>query len=174
MIQDDSLPYARKPRPSAHTHQAHRAIASERLGYAGWAVLEAAAIYLNATIVPEQQGDPLVKHQDAGGYSHKAVLQFDAADGTPREPAYLHEGLLQRHKVDPVERYPLSSWTADNDSIEPAPVRIVIQGIGERTVIPSVFCPDTQEGVVFNGFVPDSKTLVIDGCRGGNPRRQPG
>lgn len=172
LIQDGSLAYARK---LDLLRARVKRIAQLQLRGLGtpWAVLEAAAIYLNATIVPEQPGDPLTKHQDAAGYSHKAVLQFDAVDGKPREPAYLHEGLLQRHKVDPVARYPLSSWTVENDSIEPAPVRIVIQGIGERTVMPSVFCPDTQEGVIFNGAVPDSKTLVIDAQEGatldGNP-----
>ena len=54
----------------------------------------------------------------------------------------------------------------ENDSIEPAPVRIVIQGIRERTVMPSVFCADIQEGVVFNGVVPDAQTLVIDAAEG--------
>jgi hypothetical protein len=138
-----------------------------------WAVLEAAAIFLNATIVPEQTGDPLVKHEDAKLYSHKAVLRFDQAKDKPREPIYLHEGLLRRNKVDPAPRYPLNSWAVLNDSLEPAPVRIVIQGIRERTVLPSVFCPETQQGIVFNGVVPDSKTLVIDSANGttldGNP-----
>jgi hypothetical protein len=131
-----------------------------------WAMLEATAIYLNATIVAEQPGDPLIKPQDAAGYSHKAVLQFDGADGKPREPAYLHEGLLQRHKVDPALRYPLTPWTAENDSIEPAPVRFVIQGVEDRTVMPSIFCAETQEGVIFNGTIPDAQTLVIDAAEG--------
>jgi hypothetical protein len=33
-------------------------------------------------------------------------------------------------------------------------------------VLPSVICPDTQEGVIFNGVVPDQKTLVIDAAEG--------
>ncbi len=131
-----------------------------------WAVLETAAIFLNATIVPENSGDPLIKQEDGDGYSHKAVLQFDFAPGKPHEPAWLHEGLLRRHRIDPAPRYPLASWTVNNDSVEPAPMRIAIQGIGERTVLPSVFSPDTQEGIVFNGFVPDSRTLIIDSSEG--------
>ncbi len=172
LLQDDSLTYARK---LDFLRARVKRIAQVHLKGVGtpWAVLESAAIYLNATVVPENPGDPLVKHEDAAGYSHRAVFRFDAIDGQPRESAYLHEGLLQRHKIDEVARYPLNSWTAENDSIEPAAARIVIQGIGERTVLPSVFCPATQEGVVFNGVVPDSKTLVIDAAEGatldGNP-----
>jgi hypothetical protein len=138
-----------------------------------WAIFEAAAIFLNATIVPESPGAPLIQHEDAEAYSHRAVFQFDLVPNQPREPVYLHEGLMRRHKVDSAPLYPLNSWTVANDGIEDAPVRIVIQGIGERTVLPSVFCPDTQQGLVFNGVVPDSKTLVIDSSEGatldGNP-----
>jgi hypothetical protein len=131
-----------------------------------WAILESAAIFLNASIVPENKGDALVKRLDNDGYEHKAVVQFDAVDGRPREPIYLEEGPLRRHKVEPADRYPLTSWPVLNDSTEPAPVRIAIQGTGERTVRPAVFCPDTQEGLVFNGVVPDSKTLVLDAHEG--------
>lgn len=131
-----------------------------------WAVLESAAIFLNASIVPEAAGAPLIQQEDGERFSHKAVFQFDMLPDKPREPAYLHEGLLQRHKNDSAQLYPLNSWTVANDGIEPAPVRIAIQGIGDRTVMPTVFCPGLQQGVVFNGVVPDSKTLVIDSAEG--------
>ncbi len=40
-------------------------------------------------------------------------------------------------------------------------------------MVPTVFCVDTQQGVAFNGIVPDAKTLVIDSIEGatldGNP-----
>ena len=138
-----------------------------------WAVFESAAIFLNATIVPAAPGAPLIQREDADGYSHKAVFQFDLAPDKPREPAYLHEGLLRRNKVDSAPRYPLDAWTVANGGIEAAPVRIVIQGTGDRTVMPSVFCPDTQQGVVFNGVVPDASTLVIDAEEGATLDGQP-
>jgi hypothetical protein len=130
------------------------------------AVLQCASIFLNATIVPESAGDPLIKHEDADRYSHKAVLQFDFVKDKPHEPIYLHEGLLRRQKVDSLPRYALNSWDVHNDGAEQAPIRIAIQGVGDRTVLPSVFCADTQRGVTFNGIVPDSKTLIIDSTEG--------
>jgi hypothetical protein len=165
LLQDASLPYDRK---LDSLRDRTKRIARLHLTGLGtpWAILDSAAIFLNGSIVPEQAADPLVKHQDADGYQHKAVVQFDAVDGKPRELIYLDEGPLRRHKVDPAERYPLTSWPVLNDSTEPAPVRIAIQGIGERTVRPAIFCPGTQEGLVFNGVVPDSKTLVIDAYEG--------
>jgi hypothetical protein len=165
LLQDGSLSYERRlDSLRARTKRVARLFLNG-LG-TPWAVLESAAIFLNASIVPEKRGDPLVKHLDSDGYQHKAIVQFDAVDGKPREPIYLEEGLLRRHKVDSAERYPLTFWPVLNDSTEPAPVRIAIEGIGDRTVRPSVFCPDTQEGLVFNGVVPDSKTLVIDAHEG--------
>jgi hypothetical protein len=172
ILQDDSLAYPQKL--DALRARVKRIARLLLLGLGTpWAVFESAAIFLNATIVPDGTGAPLIRHEDAQGYSHKAVLQFDQVKDKPREPVYLYEGLMRRHKMDGAPRYPLNSWGVANDSIEPAPVRIVIQGIGERTVLPSVFCPDMQQGVVFNGVVPDSKTLVIDSAEGasldGNP-----
>jgi hypothetical protein len=138
-----------------------------------WAVLESAAIFLNATIVPDKVAGPLIQHEDSQMYSHRATVQFDAVKDKPRESIYLYEGLMRRQKVDSAPYYPLSSWAITNNSVEPAPIRIVIQGIGERTILPTVFCADIQQGVVFNGVVPDSKTLVIDSAEGatldGNP-----
>jgi hypothetical protein len=172
LLQDASLSYDKK---LDFLRARVKRIAQLHLNGLGtpWAIFEATAIYLNATVVPEEPGAPLIRHEDAAGYTHKAMLQFGAVEGKPRENAYLHEGLLQRHKVDAVARYPLNFWSVENDSTEAAPVRIIIQGIGERTVMPSVFCQDTHEGIVFNGNVPDSKTLVIDAAEGatldGNP-----
>src|SRR5262249_1199390 len=84
----------------------------------------------------------------------------------PREPVYLHESPWRRLKVDPVERWPLDSWTLTNHGPDLAPVRIAIRGIGDRTVRPTVFSPTLQAGVVFNGLVPDGQTLVIDSSDG--------
>jgi len=131
-----------------------------------WAVAEAAAIFLGANIVPERSGDPLLKQVDPDGYSHKITLEFSNLPNKPREPLYLHELPLRRNKVDPVERWPLDSWQITNASPDSSRVRLVIQGVGDRTVRPSVFCPSTQQGVVFNGIVPDGKTLVIDAYQG--------
>jgi hypothetical protein len=131
-----------------------------------WAAAEAAAIFLNANIVPERTGDPLLKPVDPEGFSHKATLEFFNVPNMPREPLYLHEFPLRRNKLDPAEHWPLDSWQITNSSPDTVPVRILIQGVQDRTVRPSVFCPASQQGIVFNGIIPDGKTLVIDALQG--------
>jgi hypothetical protein len=68
------------------------------------AVMEAAAVFLNAEIVPENSGDPKIKHVDAEGYAHKVILEFSRLPEKPREPIILYESPLRRQKVDPAER----------------------------------------------------------------------
>jgi hypothetical protein len=136
-----------------------------------WAVMESAAIFLNAEIVPERDGDPLIAHLDDRYRSHKAAIEFAASalPGTSgptrcprRDRIYLYEELLRRQKVDPVERWQLDSWIAEATLPDPGSVRFLIQGHGDRTVRPSIFCPSTGEGIWFNGFIPDGRTLVVD------------
>ncbi len=127
-----------------------------------WAVMESAAIFLNAIIVPEKSGDPLVKHLDNRLFSHKAEIEFSHLPEKPRERIYLHENPLRRKKIDLAERWPMDFWAVENENFENSHVRLVIQGVEDRTVLPSIFCPDTGEGVLFNGIVPDGKMLVID------------
>jgi hypothetical protein len=130
------------------------------------AVMEAAAVFLNANIVPERQGDPAIKHVDPDGFSHKAMLEFSELPDKPREPMYLYESPIRRQKVDPAERWPMEAWSITNHSADIAPVRIVIKGVDDRTVRPSIFCPGSQEGIVFDGVVPGGETLVIDSFEG--------
>jgi hypothetical protein len=127
-----------------------------------WAVIEGAAIFLDATVVPDADGEPLVKQLDADGYSHRATVEFAHAPGRPRERIVLHENPYRRHKVDLVERRPGESWAVENLNVEVSPVRLAIQGVGDRTVLPTVFCPDIHAGIVFNGVVPAGSTLLID------------
>jgi hypothetical protein len=127
-----------------------------------WAVIEGAAIFLDATVVPDAEGDPLVKQLDADGFSHRATVEFTHAPGRPRERIVLHENPYRRHKVDLVERWPGDWWTVENANVEVSPVRLAIQGIGERTVLPTIFCPDIPAGIVFNGIVPAGATLLVD------------
>jgi hypothetical protein len=94
------------------------------------------------------------------------MLAFPSVPDARPEPLYLHEAPLRRQKIDPVERWPLDPWQVANRTPEPSPVRIVIRGIGDRTVRPSVFCPAVQAGFVFNGIVPDGRTLVVDASDG--------
>jgi hypothetical protein len=129
-------------------------------------VLETAAIFLNATIVPDRAGAPLIVHSDPQGFSHRATIEFSHLPKKPREELALYENPIRRKKVEPAERWQLNSWIVENVSPAPAPVRLLIQGVGDHTVMPSVFCPSTGEGVVFNGFVPDGKQLVIDQFNG--------
>jgi hypothetical protein len=172
VLQDDSLTYSQKL--DALRMRVKRVARLHLVGLGTpWAILESAAIFLNATIVPENPGDPLIQHEDADMNSHQAIVQFDSVKDQPREPISLHEGLMRRRKIDRTQRYPLNNWTIDNTGIEQAPVRIAVQGIGERTVVPSLFCPGTQQGIVFNGVVPDSKTLVIDSVEGASLDGEP-
>lgn len=200
-----------------------------------WTVMEAAAIFLNATIVPDRPGDPMIKHIDENSFSHKAVIEFKnlpqflfslesefdpaniispglreafqnhgillSEDTTvlmgnkvdtwllddqknrrkyllekdnnklnvsliPRDRIYLHENPVHRKKVDLKERWQMNSWTIENESSDASQIKLVIQGVGEHTVLPCIFCPDTEEGVIFNGIVPDGKMLVIDEVNG--------
>jgi hypothetical protein len=127
-----------------------------------WAVLEGAAIFLDAAIVPDAEGDPLVRRLDADGFSHRATIEFARAPGRPRERIVLHENPYRRNKVGLAERWPGDSWTVENRNVDVSPVRLAVQGVGERTVLPTVFCPDVQAGIVFNGVVPAGSTLLID------------
>lgn len=130
------------------------------------AVLETAAIFLNATIVSEKSGAPSIVHFEQDGFSHRATVEFSHLPDKPSEQIFLYENPIRRKKVEPAERYQLNSWIVENLSPAPAPVRLLIEGISDHTVMPSVFCPDTGEGIIFNGFIPDGKQLVIDQFNG--------
>jgi hypothetical protein len=211
-----------------------------------WAVIEAAATFLNATIVPEFPGEPLIKHLDGDYFSHKAAIEFthrqevlSSVDITleselnagnavseklwqaltnsglslsknssifpaendhvwrladrergreytikkqvdklnvyrkPRECIYLHENLFHRKKVEPAERWQMNSWIAENKNVEASRPRFVIQGVADHTVLPSVFCPSTREGFLFNGVIPAGKTLLVDPFNGAFIEDQP-
>jgi hypothetical protein len=127
-----------------------------------WALLEGAAIFLDADVVPDQADGRLVHHEDEGGFSHWADVRFSRAHGTPRARVYLHENPLRRRKAEPTERHPLDSWTLRSENVEPSPARIFITGIGDHAVLPAVFCAATGEGIAFSGIVPEGATLVID------------
>jgi hypothetical protein len=129
-----------------------------------WAVIESTAIFLNGAIVPERPGDPLIKHLDAS--SHVALVEFTHVKGRPRDRIYLHENPLVRRKVEPAARYPMDRWAVDNHNFEDSPVILSIQGVGDRTVVPTIFCPEAGAGIVFNGVVPDGKRLLIDSEHG--------
>lgn len=161
ILVDKTLDYGRKL--AAMRNRVQR-IARVHLAGLGtpWAVMESAAIFLNATIVPERNGDPLIKHLDSELSSHKAVIEFVYLPERPRARLYLHENPLRRKKIEPVERWSISSWAIENENLDVSRVTLAIQGIAERTVLPSVFCPETEEGILFNGIVPHGKTLVID------------
>lgn len=131
-----------------------------------WAVMEGAAIFLNATIVADRPGESPIKHLDAGAFSHRATVEFTHLPDKPRDQIYLHENPLRRNKVEPAERWQMNSWAVESRNVEVSPLRFVIRGVSDHTVLPSVFCPETQEGLFFNGVVPEGRTLVIDRTNG--------
>jgi hypothetical protein len=126
------------------------------------AVLEAAAAFINSSIVPREPGAALIRHLDADGFSHEATVEFGLAPDKLRSRITIHENPFRRQKVEPAERWPGDHWPVDNKNSEPSPVRVVITGVGDRTVRPVVFCEQSQEGVMFDGSVPDGATLVMD------------
>ena len=130
------------------------------------ALLETAAIFLNANIVREKPDAPLIVHIDDDGFSHRATIEFSHLPDKPREQIFLYENPIRRKKVDPAERWQLDSWIVENMSPAAAPLRLLIEGVSDHTVMPSVFCPDTGEGILFNGFIPAGKQLVIDQFNG--------
>jgi hypothetical protein len=127
-----------------------------------WAVVEGAAAFLNAAIVSDRPDDPLIKHLDSGGFSHQATIEFSHLPDRRREQIYLHENPVRRAKVDPAERWQLNFWDVNNRNVDQSPAKFVLRGVSDHTVLPSIFCPDTQEGLLFNGVIPEGKTLVID------------
>ena len=126
------------------------------------AVMHAVAIFLNGVIVADDTGRYLITHIDQEGFSHKATIEFSHLPDKPREHIHLHENPVRRKKVDPAERWQLNSWPAENRNAGPAPLRLIIEGVSDHTVLPSVFCAETGEGVFFNGFIPDGRKLVVD------------
>jgi hypothetical protein len=126
-----------------------------------WAVVEAAAIFLGAVVAGGPDGEPLVA-LDADGLSHRATLEFPSAPGSPQETLVLHENPFRRLKSELERRWPGDGWTIESADPDVGPVRVAIRGVGDRTVLPTVFCPALPGGIVFNGVVPDGETLVID------------
>jgi hypothetical protein len=129
-------------------------------------VLEAAAIFLNGQLVPDRPGDPLVQQIDPQGFSHRATIAFHRLPDRPREQIILHENPIVREKVEPAERWSMNSWVVENRNVDAATAIFAIEGIGERTVLPAIFCPATQEGLLFYGVVPEGKTLLIESTSG--------
>jgi hypothetical protein len=165
ILTDDTLAYKQKLDLMRERVQRIAKVHLTGLG-TPWAVMESTAIFLNATLIPEHPGDPLIKHIDEELYSHKAVIEFSHLPEKPRERIYLYENPFRRKKVEPIARWPMNIWAIENKNVEASPIKLVLQGIGDRTVLPSIFCPTTAEGILFNGIIPDGKTLVIDESNG--------
>jgi hypothetical protein len=127
-----------------------------------WAVVAAATLFLAGRLVAEEEGGPLLRQLDDAGLSHIGTIEFEHAEGRPRESIVLHENPFRRLKVDPAPRWPGDGWPAENGDPEVGPLRIAIRGVHDRTVLPTVFSPDLPGGIVFNGVVPHGETLVID------------
>ena len=138
-----------------------------------WALLEGAAIFLGAHVLGDSQGHEVVHHEDDAGYSHWVDVAFRRTRGEPVARIVLHENPLRRCAPEMAERYPVRSWGVRAATVEPTPARIVIQGIGDRAVLPSVYCSATGEGISFNGVIPDGATLVVDAMRGASLDGQP-
>jgi hypothetical protein len=160
ILADEDAPYDAR---LARLRERVRRIAAVHLRGLGtpWAVVEAAAIFLEASIVAEPPGAPRLQRADARAFSHRATLEFGRAPGQPRARVYLHENPLRKRRVPPAERWPMGLWQAESRNVEPVPVTLVVEGIGERTVLPEILCATTGESVRFHGVVPAGKALVL-------------
>jgi hypothetical protein len=125
------------------------------------AVLEAAAIFLNARIVADRPGDPPIRHVDPEGFVHRVTVELERRPAAPPAELYLYESPLRRRKVDPTARWPLDTWAVDNQNVTSAPLAFLVRGVGERTVRPSLFSADLAEGILFDGIVPDGASLLV-------------
>ncbi|BBH71861.1 hypothetical protein ACTI_85460 [Actinoplanes sp. OR16] len=137
-------------------------IARLRLGGLGTpdGILEIAAIFLGARIAGP------VRRVDPDGFSRRATVDFPHRPDRPRAEITLHENPLRRQSVPAAERWPGRSWTVGNDAVGAATPLFSIEGVGDRTVLPSIFCPATRTTVHFHGIVPDGRTLLIDAAGG--------
>jgi hypothetical protein len=131
-----------------------------------WAVMEGAAIFMNAEVVAPDGASSPIRDEDDEGFSHRIDLRFERAVSAPKTRIVLHENPLRRRKPEPVEVHPLTSWPLKNDAVQAARTLIVIEGAADRTVLPSVFCTATGEGITFYGIVPDGARLVVDSAGG--------
>lgn len=127
-----------------------------------WAVMEATAAFINAEIIGGRLNKEKLIHLDKDGYSHQAEVVFNHHPDKPKRRIYLHENPIRRNKSEVAERWALNHWAIENRNVEASPIKIVIRGVGERTVLPSVFCRETGEGIFFNGIIPAGSTLVIN------------
>jgi len=130
------------------------------------AIMEAAAIFLNARLIANKLGTPAIRHIDPERYSHEANLQIAGAPESSKLRLALHENPLARRKSNARECQPLDHWPLENRGAEPAPLILTITGVGDRTVCPEIFSPASGEGIAFNGVVPDGRTLRIDARSG--------
>ena len=159
------VPYERRLDSMRRRVQRVAEIHLDGLGTPG-ALLAGAAVFLDADLVPSAPDAPLVHHLDAGGWSHWSAIEYAQAPRGTRARVWLHENPLRRRRAEPAPRDPLATWTEDSHDLEPSPARVVIVGVGDRTVLPEIFCPSTGEGVRFHGIVPDGARLVIDASDG--------
>ncbi len=137
------------------------------------AVIEGAAAFLDAAVVAEGQGEAPIKHLDRQGFSHRAVIEIGHLRGRPRARLELHESPLRRRKLEPAPRWAPTTWQVENPSIAAAPSRWLVRGVGERTVLPALYCRETGEGLFYNGAVPGGETLVVDAVGGASLEGRP-
>lgn len=126
------------------------------------ALLEAAAVFLNARAVASASDGSLVQFVDASHFSSEAIVEFPWGPPDARARITLHEHPIRRSKVAPADRHDLDTWTVNNAAVEPARMRVVVEGVADRTVVPALFCPSAATGLWFNGVVPAGSTLMID------------
>ncbi|HYN82260.1 MAG TPA: hypothetical protein VES88_12210 [Gemmatimonadaceae bacterium] len=127
------------------------------------AVVDAAAIMLDAELT-RKTDTPWLRRLDAEAYSYVTDIDFGEgrSGGRQRGRIYLHENPLRPRTVPSTPRTPLDAWLVSGDNVDSSPARIVIDGIDDRAVLPSVFCPMTGQGVTFYGVIPAGSRLVID------------
>ncbi len=161
LLADERMPYEERLRLM---RRRVRRVARLHLEGAGtpWAAMEAAAIFLDAEVIPPRGRGRRMRTLDAEGFSHRAVLESLRGEPGRRAPIYLHENPRRRHKVDPADRWPLLDWGVRNESVSASPARLAVRGVAVRTVSPAIICPTSGQGLRFEGIIPAGATLVVD------------
>lgn len=119
-------------------------------------ILESTSVLLDAEIIGA------ISNVSPDGLTHKVTIQLPEQPGGETDQIVLHENPLRRMKQHPVKRWPLDGWAVNNRNVSLSHMRFAIKGIGDRTILPSVFCSETDTGFLFNGVVPDGSVLLFD------------
>jgi hypothetical protein len=126
------------------------------------AIVTAAALLMNGVLVSSAPGISPLRRLDNEGFSYMATVAFPHTPAAPPQQIVLHENPFHRRKSELAERRPYDSFNVENPAADVTPLRVAIQGVLNHTVMPSIYAPAQEIGLLFYGVIPDGQTLIID------------